>query len=94
MIDTAHAVIVDVEATPARMAQEIVAAKTMLDRVAEAHDMEPDFLAADKGYGTGPFWRGCRNAMSRPISRFWTGSARARVYYPARPSLSIRNARA
>ena len=55
MIDTAHAVIVDVEATPARMAQEIVAAKAMLDRVATAHDIEPDILAADKGYGTGPF---------------------------------------
>jgi len=33
MIDTEHAVIVDVEATPARMAQEIVAARTMLKRV-------------------------------------------------------------
>lgn len=55
MIDTAHAVIVDVEATPARMAQEIVAAKTMLDRLASAHNIEPDILAADKGYGTGPF---------------------------------------
>jgi len=55
MIDTAHAVIVDVEATPARMAQEIIAAKTMLERVASAHDIEPDVLAADKGYGTGPF---------------------------------------
>lgn len=55
MIDTAHAVIVDVEATPARMAQEIIAAKTMLDRVASTHDVEPDVLAADKGYGTGPF---------------------------------------
>ena len=55
MIDTANAVIVDVEATPARMAQEIVAAKTMLDRIAETHDMEPDVLTADKGYGTGPF---------------------------------------
>lgn len=55
MIDTENAVIVDVEATPARMAQEIVAAKAMLDRVAETHDMQPDILAADKGYGTGPF---------------------------------------
>jgi transposase len=55
MIDTANAVIVDVQATPARMAQEIVAAKTMLDRVAKAHDMKPEVLAADKGYGTGPF---------------------------------------
>ena len=55
MIDTAHGVIVDVEATPARTAQEIVAAKTMLERVAETHDITPDILAADKCYGTGPF---------------------------------------
>ena len=55
MIDTAHAVIVDVEATPARMAQEIKASKTMLDRIEERHGIKPNVLAADKGYGTGPF---------------------------------------
>lgn len=33
LIDTNHAVIVDVEATPARLAQEIVATKAMLERV-------------------------------------------------------------
>ena len=55
MIDTAHAVIVDVEATPARMAQEIKASKIMLDRIEDRHGMKPEILAADKGYGTGPF---------------------------------------
>jgi transposase len=55
MIDTAHGVIVDVEATPARTAQEVVAAKTMLDRVTKTHDLAPDILAADKLYGTGSF---------------------------------------
>ena len=55
MIDTAHAVIVDVEATPARMAQEIKASKTMLDRIEDRHSMKAEILAADKGYGTGPF---------------------------------------
>jgi E1-E2 ATPase/Transposase DDE domain/Transposase domain (DUF772) len=53
MIDTAHAVIVDVEATPARLAQEIIEAKTMLERIASAHNIEPDVLTADKAYGTG-----------------------------------------
>ena len=66
MIDTENAVIVDVEATPARMAQEVVAAKAMLDRVADTHDMQPDILAADKGYGTGPFlaWLKERNVKA------------------------------
>jgi len=63
MIDTARAVIVDVEATPARMAQEIKATKAMLDRVEEKHGIRPHRLAADKAYGTGPFlaWLSERN---------------------------------
>jgi transposase len=55
LIDTEHAVIVDVEATPARMAQEIKATKAMLERVEELHGIKPEVLAADGGYGTGPF---------------------------------------
>ena len=55
LVDTTHAVIVDVEATPARTAQEVIAANTMLDRVASVHHIEPDVLAADKRYGTGSF---------------------------------------
>jgi transposase len=63
MIDTAHAVIVDVEATPARMAQEIKASKAMLGRIEERHRLKPECLTADKGYGTGPFlaWLSERN---------------------------------
>jgi len=55
LVDTDYAVIVDVEATPARLAQEIIATKTMLERVEEAHHLRPEKLAADKAYGTGPF---------------------------------------
>lgn len=55
LIDTAHAVIVDVEATPARTAQEIVAAKDMLERVEATLGVKPAVLAADKAYGTGLF---------------------------------------
>jgi transposase len=63
LVDTDHAVIVDVEATPARIAQEIKATKAMLDRVEEKHGLRPDRLAADKAYGTGPFlaWLSERN---------------------------------
>ncbi len=40
-------------ATPARLRQEIVASKEMLDRKAAGFD--PNSVAADKSYGTGPF---------------------------------------
>ena len=55
LIDTDNGIIVDVEATPARLSQEIVAAKAMLERSADRHDFRPDALAADGSYGTGSF---------------------------------------
>ncbi len=55
LVDTAHGIIVDVEATPARLSQEIVAAKAMLARAAGAFGFAPSCLGADKSYGTGPF---------------------------------------
>ena len=55
LIDTDHAVILDVAATPARIAQEIVASKTMLRRLEETHSLKPERLTADKAYATGPF---------------------------------------
>jgi transposase len=63
LVDTDQAVIVEVEATPARLAQEILAAKAMLGRVEERHGLQPGRLAADKAYGTGPFlgWLSERN---------------------------------
>jgi hypothetical protein len=55
LVDTAHGIIVDVAATPARLSQEIVAAKAMLVRAAAVLGFAPPCLAADKSYGTGPF---------------------------------------
>ncbi len=55
LVDTAHGIIVDVDATPARLSQEIVAAKTMLERAKEAFGFAPSRLGADGSYGTGPF---------------------------------------
>jgi len=55
LIDNASSIIVDVEATPARTSQEIVAARRMLDRVASTFGAAPTTLGADKSYGTGPF---------------------------------------
>jgi hypothetical protein len=44
-IDPAHAVISDIEATPARMAQEIKATQAMLHRIEERHGIKPERLA-------------------------------------------------
>jgi len=55
LVDTAHGIIVDVEATPARFSQEIVAAKAMLVRAAGTFGFAPSCLGADKSYGTRPF---------------------------------------
>jgi len=55
MIDIENAVIVDVEATPARTYDEVAATKTMLERTEERLDLKPDRLAADTAYGTGNF---------------------------------------
>jgi hypothetical protein len=53
LIDTEHAVIVDVEATPARTYDEVAATKTMIDRTEETLGLKPTRLAADTAYGTG-----------------------------------------
>lgn len=55
LVDDSHAIIIDVAATPARLSQEIVAAKEMLERSAGAVGFAPEVIAADKSYGTGPF---------------------------------------
>ena len=55
MIDTEHAIIVDVEATPARTYDEVAATRTMIERVDERLALKPARLAADTAYGTGRF---------------------------------------
>src|SRR5262249_2959503 len=62
LIDIEYAVIVDVEATPARTYDEVVAAKKMIDRTEERMGLKPEHLAADTGYGTGKFlaWIMCK----------------------------------
>ena len=53
MIDLEHAVIVDVEATPARTYDEAAATRTMIDRTEMAFGLKPARLTADTAYGTG-----------------------------------------
>jgi Transposase DDE domain len=55
LIDIDNAVIIDVEATPARTYDEVAATKTMLDRAEACFDLKPQRLAADTAYGTGEF---------------------------------------
>jgi transposase len=55
LIDIEYAVIVDVEATPARTYDEVAATKTMIKRADERLGLKPERLAADTAYGTGRF---------------------------------------
>ena len=55
LIDIEYAVIVDVEATPARTYDEVAATKTMIKRADERLGLKPERLAADTAYGTGKF---------------------------------------
>jgi transposase len=52
LIDLKHAVIVDVEASTAVRPAELTAARTMIERVQDRHDLRPDRLAADTAYGS------------------------------------------
>jgi len=53
LIDTRRAIIVDVEATPARWTAEVAATKTMLERTRDCFGLKPQRLAADAAYGSG-----------------------------------------
>jgi transposase len=54
LVDVESGVIVDVEATAAHRTEETEATKTMIERVAERHDLKPQRLIGDTAYGTGP----------------------------------------
>jgi transposase len=71
LIDIAHAIIVDVEPTPARTYDEVESTKIMLDRTERHFGLKPKRLAADTAYG---------------ISRFldWLVSRRIAPHIPVR----------
>ncbi|KAG5715304.1 hypothetical protein E4T56_gene9553, partial [Termitomyces sp. T112] len=52
LIDVDNAVIVDVEASTAVRQAEVTAAKRMIERAAERHDLWPRKLIGDTGYGS------------------------------------------
>jgi hypothetical protein len=53
LIDTVAAVIIDVQATPARWSAEVAATKTMLVRTEECFGLKVGRLATDAAYGSG-----------------------------------------
>jgi len=55
LIDNENAIIVDVEATPARTYDEVAATKGMIERTRERLGLRPGRLAGDSAYGTGEF---------------------------------------
>ena len=54
LIDVAHGVILDVEATPAHRTAEVESTKLMVERVETNFDITPQRLIGDTAYGTAP----------------------------------------
>lgn len=76
LIDIENAVIVDVEATPARTYDEVTATKTMIERTDRRLGLKPKRLAADTAYGTGKFLGWLLGAGIAPHIPVWDKSAR------------------
>ena len=76
LIDIEYAVIVDVEATPARTYDEVASAKTMITRTEERLGLKPERLAADTAYGTGKFLGWVIETGIKPHIPVWDKSSR------------------
>src|SRR5207344_3618100 len=76
LIDIEDAVIVDVEATPARTYDEVAAARTMIERTEGRMGLKPQRLAADTAYGTGKFLGWLVSAGIAPQIPVWDKSTR------------------
>ena len=76
LIDVENAVIVDVEATPARTYDEVAATKVMVKRTEERFGLKPSRRAADTAYGTGRFLDWLITAGIAPHIPIWDMSQR------------------
>ena len=76
LIDNENAIVVDVEATPARTYDEVAATKTMLLRTGRRLGLRPKRLAADTAYGTGKFLGWLVKRRIAPHIPVWDRSAR------------------
>jgi hypothetical protein len=71
LIDVEHAIVVDVEATPARTYDEVASTKTMIERTEQRLDLKPDWLTADTAYGTGKLLAWLLGKSITPHIRVW-----------------------
>ena len=76
LIDIADAVIVDVEATPARTFDEVAVTKTMITRTQQRLGLKAKRLVADTAYGTGKFLDWLVGAGITPHIPVWDKSSR------------------
>jgi len=76
LIDIENAVIVDVEATPARTYDEVAATKTMIERTQMRMALKPRRLVADTAYGTSKFLGWLIGAGITPHIPVWDKSTR------------------
>jgi transposase len=76
LIDIENAVIVDVEATPARTYDEVAATRTMITRTQERLGLKAKRLVADAAYGTGRFLGWLIEAGITPHIPVWDKSIR------------------
>jgi len=76
LVDIENAVIVDVEATPARTYDEVAATKMMIERTDRRLGLKPKRLVADTAYGTGKFLGWLIDAGIAPHIPVWDKSAR------------------
>jgi transposase len=76
LIDIEHAIIVDVEATPARTYDEVEASRTMIERTRQRLGLRPKRLAADTAYGIGRFLAFVTDAGIIPHIPVWDMSKR------------------
>jgi hypothetical protein len=82
LIDVEHAIIVDVEATPARTYDEVAATRTMIERRRRRFALKPKRLAADTAYGTGRFLAFVTAAGIIPHIPVWDKSRRHDGTFP------------
>jgi hypothetical protein len=76
LLDVEHAVIVDVEATPARTYDEVEATRTMIERTRQRFGLIPKRLAADTAYGIDRFLAFITGAGIIPHIPVWDKSRR------------------
>ena len=76
LIDNANAVIVDVEATPARISKEVASTRIMIDRTAARFGLKPKHIVGDKAYGTGQMLGWLVDRGIDPHITVWDKSAR------------------